>query len=315
MNKNEITQILACLPKDMTPFAYVKDGYALMLLSQWVGPGRRIAEIKQSPYQGLLNKPVVRRRLQAAGAGRLTAAGLRFEEADAAEPFILTVGQWDGRSAGNQTSRRGLNLVLQLNVSAQHQARYRELVRPQRPGLFNYGGHPVLRPGQRPYFTETLAWARIDLDLGLNEALIEEVQSDWVRLVRGALQVLERHPHKREGRAWKRRVGGSATGLRAYAKEVLAMPARIWPEAMLAAAIDFIHRELGIDHIYYHSAEAGAAAKGIDYRLPPRSLYTDLPRRFCFNKVVRPPTFLVREPAFRAAVRKLQQPYWYQLKL
>ena len=42
-------------------------------------------------------------------------------------------------------------------------------------------GHPVLAPGERPYFRETLAWARIDLDLVSSEALVEEIQSDWVR--------------------------------------------------------------------------------------------------------------------------------------
>lgn len=40
---------------------------------------------------------------------------------------------------------------------------------------FNYCGHPVSR--QR----NTLAWARLDLDLNSATALIEEIQSDWIR--------------------------------------------------------------------------------------------------------------------------------------
>lgn len=36
----------------------------------------------------------------------------------------------------------------------------------------------MLRPEERPYFRETLAWARLDVDLEHGEALIEEVQND-----------------------------------------------------------------------------------------------------------------------------------------
>lgn len=43
------------------------------------------------------------------------------------------------------------------------------------PWLF-YHGHPVRKDD-----VETLAWARIDLDFASNQALIEEIQSDWVK--------------------------------------------------------------------------------------------------------------------------------------
>ncbi|MBT3027590.1 MAG: hypothetical protein KME48_10520 [Candidatus Thiodiazotropha sp. (ex Ctena orbiculata)] len=39
----------------------------------------------------------------------------------------------------------------------------------------------MLQRGDRNYYRETLAWARLDVDLERNEVLIEEVQSDWVR--------------------------------------------------------------------------------------------------------------------------------------
>ena len=41
-----------------------------------------------------------------------------------------------------------------------------------------------------------------------------------------------------------------------------------------------------------HRPETGAALKGIEGILPPRSLYTDLPRSFCFAPVAELPEFL-----------------------
>ena len=44
------------------------------------------------------------------------------------------------------------------------------------PGPFEWWSHPVRQDGRH-----TLAWARMDVDLDAGEALIEEIQSDWIR--------------------------------------------------------------------------------------------------------------------------------------
>jgi len=63
-----------------------------------------------------------------------------------------------------------------------------------------------------------------------------------------------------------------------------------WDEAMLCAAMRFIVSELGIKRIYYHSPLSGARLKGA--KNAPVSIYTDLPRRFCFERTTDLPSFL-----------------------
>ena len=73
---------------------------------------------------------------------------------------------------------------------------------------------------------------------------------------------------------------------------------------MLAATIWFLREEIGISRIYYHTHEYGAQLKRIRWGLPPRSLYTSLPRRFCFERTEEAPEFLVRY-ATRGRARRL----------
>lgn len=44
---------------------------------------------------------------------------------------------------------------------------------------------------QHERFRDTLAWSRIDFDFDTGEALIEEIQSDWVRRVKHCVQSLK----------------------------------------------------------------------------------------------------------------------------
>jgi hypothetical protein len=67
---------------------------------------------------------------------------------------------------------------------------------------------------------------------------------------------------------------------------------------MLTAALDFLHREIGIHRVFYHTFETGRAFKGI-YRDPPRSLYTTLPRRFCFQPTREAPRMLMESKAWQ----------------
>ena len=64
---------------------------------------------------------------------------------------------------------------------------------------------------------------------------------------------------------------------------------------MLWATLDFLRNELGLRRIYYHTAESGRLLKRIDGNLPPLSLYSDLPRKFCFDGTTEAPAFLASD--------------------
>ena len=72
----------------------------------------------------------------------------------------------------------------------------------------------------------------------------------------------------------------------------LRLSRQVWDEAMLCAAIRFLVEELGIRRIFYHTPESGAFYKGYGAEGAPRSLYTKLPKRFCFQSVEEGPGFL-----------------------
>jgi len=195
-------------------------------------------------------------------------------------------------------SRQGYHLVLQLNMAGDHTQQFQKLVRPDDLHTFNSYGHPSLKDGNRG----TLAWVRLDMDFETNEVLIEEIQCDWIRVVRQAVK---------EGYTWYGDY--SSDEIKAYANEVLAPYEKVWEEAMLSAAIDFIRHELGINTIYYHSFEVGALLKHITYSKPPRSLYTKLPKQFGFQKTVKGPEFLIRERRIQKLQKKVKDPYWFTL--
>jgi hypothetical protein len=102
-----------------------------------------------------------------------------------------------------------------------------------------------------------------------------------------------------------------------YCQKVLKPYQRIWDEAMLSATIDFIHRQLGISNIYYHSYQSGAWLKSITSTLPPRSLYTDLPKRFCFTRTDQDPEFLADDRYFKNRKRKGKHIdfHWFKMNL
>jgi len=227
---------------------------------------------------------------------------------------------WNGTELRwDQTTRKGVNLVLQLNFSNQHDDMFRRYMKPDRfYHAFRSEGHPVMQPNTRAVFRETLAWARIDLDFDTNEALVEEIQNDWLRRVRRWLVFLQRR--ERCGcKVTRSAYGTHATPLqmKAYFQQTLDRYEDIWAEAMLSATIWFIRHELGIKRIYYHSYESGARLKNISYARPPRSLYSQLPRRFCFQPTGETPEFLQSDSDFSRRVRrkKLTDLRWQYLDL
>lgn len=315
MKKQLANEIIDCLSKERTLFRYFKDQYALLLLQYYVGNGKRISEIKASPYAKLLQKSIVKQLLACCGGNIL--AGEKIKQFFPFEPdcFVLTLDTWNGKDNYSQTSRKGWNLVLQLNFSNKHDSLYKRLVKPKYPQELNPYNHPVYQQKQNEYFRETLAWARIDLDFSKNEVLIEEIQSDWVReakeLNRDAIMAKQSNREKMP--YWA--IDGSIDDVVMYCEKIILPYAEIWAEAMMIAAIAFIRNELGINHIYYHTSLSGYKVKNIRYDEPPRSLYSKLPKRFCFQETDQYPTMLHCDSRFRRLQRKLRTTYWYKLAL
>ena len=281
MNKKDVNEIIECMPRGRTPFYYFKDRYALMLMSLAFTKPATKAEVRDAGFGRLLEKPVVKKAMGECGSGRVSSEVCDFYWPDEYRTYSLSLGRWGSQDRfGDQVSRTGYNLVLQLNFSLRHTGRYHHLLDQDRAYHFENWGHPVSRGKAR-----TLAWSRMDIDLNRGEALIEEIQNDWIRDAMWARRRADKYSRTilfYGTRMW-------SANVKEYVDTVLAPHIKVWDEAMLAATIWFLREELGIRRIYYHTHESGAALKRISYRKPPRSLYTALPRRFCFKETSERP--------------------------
>jgi len=288
MNAEAAAEIIQCLPKGRTLFHYFRDRYALELLGYFVGDGLRVADAKASPFARLLARPVVKDVLAGVGQGLLTREELTGFWPSEYVSYLLTLGTWEE----DQTTRGDTNLVLQMNFSRKHDEPYTRLVKPSAREPFAYSFHPINKRGRH-----TLAWARLDVELERGEALIEEIQTDWVRMARRRAVTIKGWGESEEERERLRglleRLGieGTEVDVVKYASEVLAPHMRLWDEAMLFAAIWFLREELGLRRIFYHTYTYGAYVKRIYGAGPPRSLYTTLPKKFCFRETDTPPSF------------------------
>jgi hypothetical protein len=295
MDPRILDQIIARLPPGRTLFHYFPDRYALQLLEWLIGDGQRVGEIKRSWYGALLKRPTVRSLLARLGTDCLRPSDLLSVWPDSTHVYRLTVDRWpfsDARwSRGwHQMVRRGKNLVLQLNFTIDHNRQLGRLAEKSLDEL-RVDVHPVARGREF-----TLAWSRLDLDLDHGEALIEEIQSDWPRFA----PVL---------------IGD--VGYAAY-HDRLAPHARLWAETMLASTLSFLRCELGVHRIFCYTYGTGLRAKRFGPRdgRPPRSIYSDLPRRFCFRRSCNPPLFLrdERDRFVRRMVRDVETD-WFVLEL
>jgi len=312
MKKETLDEVIACLPEERTLFHYFKGQYAFFLLSYATKVKSSVRAIKRSRFHHLLNHPEIKELLAYQGNGNLTPELFEHAWKETSQAFVLTVDRWgDGNRWDYQTTRKGCNLVIQLNFSEKHNRAYHRLVKPEDDYVFNYLGHPVMEREKRDMYRDTLAWARIDFDLDSGEALIEEIQSDWVRNVTYCLQAI-----KRGSMPWylewcECRQEDFVT----YAEKVLSPFYSLWSEAMLTAAIRFIYTELGIGNIFYHTHESGQKIKQVYGGAPPRSLYSDLPRKFCFQVTDEDPGFIKDDRFFIRKKRSLKQVAWYKLAL
>lgn len=296
MDRQTADEVVACLVGERTLYPYYRDRYSIGLLRYLSRQGPlSVQDLKQSPYAQLLQKPRVKSVLADMGGRQLDEFHLASHDYDAnQEAFVLTLDTWGSDRRRDhrwkQTSRRGYNLVLQLNFCRRHDQVYQRLGCPG--SYFNYCGHPV--SSRR----NTLAWARLDLDMNSGTALIEEIQSDWIRDV--AWQEASIQRRLKAGRLASepmpfRSFKCSLQTALDYCNFVLARYSSIWAEAMLWAAIAFLREEIGLSHIFYHSVDSGQQLKRITGSLPPRSLYTELPRKFCFEPTHEAPEFLLQD--------------------
>ncbi|MEO0421764.1 MAG: hypothetical protein AAF184_05480 [Pseudomonadota bacterium] len=293
MDLDIVEEIIACLPDDRTLFHYYPQRYALVLLSHLIGERTPVSDLRRRAYRKLLEQPAVKAAMAMRGDGHVDPDTFRaYWPAERPHGFVLTLGTWGerGHHSWYQTTRGGYNLVVQLNINAGDMACLKRFT--DDPTWFNCWGHPSRRPHQRHY-RETLAWARLDVDFDTNEALIEEVQSDFVR-------DLQRYVSRDDE---------PAPPLARLLRELRGL----WQEAMLTATIDFVWRELGIDHVYYHEFETGNWLKDLRYSQPPRSLYDRLPRRFCMTLTGDAPRMLREHRACAKRLRRLPDAKFFQL--
>ena len=263
-----------------------------MLLADAMEECASLADLRASRYSRLLRKPIVREFLSKRGNSHCLKK--RDLESVWQEPCLIyrtSQGQWPAHQekwdrGWHQMARPGFNLVLQLNLPMSHNREMERLLGTGRHDL-QCGIHPVASGKDF-----TLAWSRVDLDFGTREALIEEIQSDWVRDVRD-------YGSSRDSQ--------KASNYRRYIDKLLQPHLKVWAEAMLAVTIHCLRTELGINRIFYYDYETGNRMKRLESDFaPPRSLYTDLPRKFCFQRTHNPPCFL-RESRFSRTFRRSLQ--------
>ncbi len=306
MDIKVLKEVLECMPKERTFFYYYNDRYAVYLLQKQLENGsKKVSVLKNGKYGKLLNKPVFKPVLAEKGSGRLSAKDMDILWPDNPQTFTLTLDYWGDVKdyRWEQVSRPGYNLVLQLNLPGDIDYEFQKFMKVG-PNFFNSCAHPC---NSRK---TTLAWARIDMDFDANEALIEEIQNDWLRRLRLIYKVAKK---RKFGKFmfWEQQF--CAQSVINFYESMVKPLEKQWAEAMLMAAIWFIWEELGIRHIYYHSFDTGRVLKNIDGKAPPESLYTDLPKKFCFNKTPTGPMMVTTERKIKRKLRKLKSPQWHYL--
>ena len=307
MDTQLLDEIIACMPRGKTHYHYFQGAYASRLLSMILPQEINLQTIKKTRFNKLLEHKTVKPILQSCGNGRLDKQAIDGIWVNPSKPFLLSIDRWGSKKdwAWNQTSRPGENLVLQLNLPHEHLRHFHKWINPDQESTLNgrYSGHPVQSPCDNKLFRETLAWARIDLDFQTNEALIEEIQSDGVRYVKRWAKDYQKCACKRCQERLK-----YVDWFSDYAK--------IWSEAILMASIWFIKHELGINRIFMHTARSGWQIKKMDkYWTAPRSLYSDLPKKFAFKQTWAAPDFLIDTKNYKQLIRKQPDIDFYQLSM
>ena len=139
-------EIIDCLPKERTLYRYFKDGYAVSLLDRYLrkNGSQTIGNLRKCKVGKLLNRPVFERLLCGLGNGEISRDDLVKVYPIKQENYVLTLGVWGGdRAYGwQQASRRGANLVLQVNFNNRHDQCYKRYVSYDFDA-FKFSVHPI----------------------------------------------------------------------------------------------------------------------------------------------------------------------------
>jgi len=145
----------------------------------------------------------------------------------------------------------------------------------------------------------------VDIDFDTNEALVEELQTDWLR------EVMEANKYYKESvsrgkNPWILGYRGLNCSEDAWMHymDTIRSYASIWSEAMLHATVGFLKSEIGISKIWMHSFESGNLFKEIGWTKPPKSLYTKLPKSYGFENTTEGPEFLHNEKYLKRYFKK-----------
>lgn len=313
MDRSTLDELLELYAGNRRLFYYDKDEYARYLLARQVeGHPLSLAKIRQSHWMRLLERPAIKTALGQWGDGQLSYQRLELLRSANPLPFRITFSEWGEAKHYphnyNQTSRPGYNLVLQLNFANEHNRVYQQTVENKlgwHP--FHYACHPA--QADQEY---TLAWARIDLSDNLEEALLEEIQSDWWRAA--STEIIRRKHRKRDvngkWQEWteaRSRHQLDVKTYEAYLNGNLKAYGKLWSEAILTATLQFLWEEIGVSKVFYHSYETGCKLKNCQ---PPRSLYTQLPKRFCFTQSENAPQFIERSLRRLPAKFRKKASFW-----
>jgi hypothetical protein len=289
MTSAEISGLRSAFGQEDASYSYFRDKYALLLAAWTVGEGQRIADVKRSRIAGLLQKDILKQHCARHPVLRET--DLLALQNHESWNFRRTFDQWGSEDEWwCQTSRPGINLVLRLDFGLDHD---RIASRLRIASAID-----ALESRNHMHFEESynLAWCRLDLDWETGEVLIEEIQNDWLRT---AQNLLENGQDRGEFLPWYCRQAKADRRnddrFSQYYQSVIAPLEKVWAEATLTATLEFIRNDLGLRLVYMHTADCGTRIKGMGtWNTPPRSLYTDLPRRFCFQPTTQVPAFLSR---------------------
>lgn len=314
MTPKEVDFIKHIIETEGKAFGYQKDQYAFDLLSLYTEYGKDLKAIRNSQFGHLLQKPIVKEVLATNGSKKLNAMFCSHSWRQQ-KHFSYTIDTWGKyvkhrNDSWFQTSRSGINLVLQLNFDFAHNAMYFQYVdqdKKDHPFIFDY--HPVKIGGGF-----TMAWARIDVDLESGEALIEEIQTDWLREAKYDAVEARKHIKKsKQENDWHKNKGWR--NFLVYFEECLSDYLKLWDEAVLDASLVFLIKELGCRTVYYHTFETGCLLKGLSnsYSKPPRSLYTRLPKKFGFRETDEAPELLKKEKLLKKRLRD-NSLRWYEMK-
>lgn len=320
--KTEFAEALARQMPFETRFLYYADRESPWLFARAMPERAPVAALKAGPLARWLNRPLMRPVVAACG-GTLARAdveavadaeryGLMDDLSRAAgegvaaafalpwQDFAISFTTW-GRAqthGWDQTSRPGSSLVIQLGFPSDHVALMGHYLLLGERKLFEYAEHPIRTHG-RP----TLAWARVDIEDGV--ALIEEVQSDWLRT---ALVLAER---SRDRRARTRHT----RSLEGYEAELRQRYGKVWPRAMMLATLTVL-ADMGVREVFMHQAATGRVMKRIPGRAPPASIYTALPKSFAFVPTNEVPPFIQRvRRKDLGRLRRAKAPLFWHLSL